>query len=182
MLIPACSALRESVDDLRVILAPHEPTERRLGQLRAAFLEAGWSPATLSDVEGQGDVGSADVILVDRVGVLAHLYTVGTVAYVGGGFHRHGLHSVLEPAAARIPVAFGPNHSNSAAAESLLERSGASEVFSPQELTRVLAEWLTVEVNLARAAEAAFGYIEEHTGAARRTVSALTEILGQSSS
>ena len=182
VLIPACSALRESVHDVRVILAPHEPTERRLGQLRARFLQMGWSPATLSDVEGQGDVGGADVILVDRVGVLAHLYTVGTVAYVGGGFHRHGLHSVLEPAAARIPVAFGPNHSNSAAAESLLERSGAREVSSPQELTRVLVAWLNNEAHRAGAAEAAFGYIEEHTGAARRTVSALTEILGQSSS
>ena len=182
VLIPACSALRESVRDLRVILAPHEPTERRLGQLRAGFLEMGWSPATLSDVEAQGAVGSADVILVDRIGVLAHLYTVGTVAYVGGGFHRHGLHSVLEPAAARIPVAFGPHHSNSAAAESLLERSGASEVLSPPELTRVLAEWFTDEESRAGAAEAAFGYIEEHAGAARRTVSALTEILGRSNS
>ena len=153
-----------------------------LDQLRASFLEMGWSPATLSDVEGQGAVGDADVILVDRVGVLAHLYTVGIVAYVGGGFHRHGLHSVLEPAAARIPVAFGPHHSNSAAAESLLERSGASEVLSPPELTRVLAEWFTDEVNRAGAAEAAFGYIEEHAGATRRTVSTLTDILGHSSS
>jgi 3-deoxy-D-manno-octulosonic-acid transferase len=65
---------------------------------------------------------------------------------------------------------------------SLLERSGAREVSSANELTRVLAEWLTDEVNLAGAAEAAFGYIEEHAGAARRTVSALTEILGRSSS
>ena len=180
VLIPACSALRESVRDLRVILAPHEPTERRLGQLRAGFLEMGWSPATLSDVEAQGAVGGADVILVDRVGVLAHLYTVATVAYVGGGFHRHGLHSVLEPAAARIPVAFGPRRSTSPAAESLLERSGASEVSSPPELTRVLVEWLTDEESRAGAAEAAFGYIEEHAGAARRTVLSLTEFLGHS--
>jgi hypothetical protein len=62
-------------------------------------------------------VGSADattdVVLVDRTGVLGDLYSLATAAFVGGGFHGAGLHSVLEPAAFGVPVAFGPRHSNS---------------------------------------------------------------------
>ena len=32
------------------------------------------------------------------------LYALATAAYVGGGFHAAGLHSVLEPAAFGAPV------------------------------------------------------------------------------
>ena len=48
-----------------------------------------------------------DVVLVDRVGVLGDLYALADVAFVGGGFHNAGLHSVLEPAAFGVPVLFG---------------------------------------------------------------------------
>ena len=36
-----------------------------------------------------------DAVVVDRVGVLAELYTVGDFAYVGGGFHAAGCLSML---------------------------------------------------------------------------------------
>jgi 3-deoxy-D-manno-octulosonic-acid transferase len=180
VLVPACSAARQAAPDLRVVLAPHEPTERRLGQIRAEFQQAGWNPVTLTDVEREGRVGDADVVLVDRVGVLAQLYTVGSLSYVGGGFHRHGLHSVLEPAAARLPVSFGPLHANAVAAGELMERKGAKEVRSAEELSRVLADWLTDAPAREQAADAAAGYIAEHRGAAGRTASALSQRLGAS--
>src|SRR5438093_2295803 len=69
--------------------------------------------------------GPVPFLVVDRVGVLATLYGAGTMAYVGGGFGRAGLHSVLEPAAWGIPVAFGPRWRNSRDAELLLEGGGA---------------------------------------------------------
>ena len=47
------------------------------------------------------------------------------MAYVGGGFGRAGLHSVLEPAAWSVPVAFGPGWRNSRDAELLLGAGGA---------------------------------------------------------
>ena len=43
------------------------------------------------------------------------------MAYVGGGFGRAGLHSVLEPAAWGVPVAFGPRWRNSRDAALLLK-------------------------------------------------------------
>jgi 3-deoxy-D-manno-octulosonic-acid transferase len=47
------------------------------------------------------------------------------MAYVGGGFGRAGLHSVLEPAAWGLPVTFGPWWSNSREAGLLIEAGGA---------------------------------------------------------
>ena len=66
-------------------------------------------------------------MLVDRVGVLGDLYALADVAFVGGGFHAAGLHSVLEPAAFGAPVVFGPRHTGSRDAGLLLaaRRRGA---------------------------------------------------------
>ena len=52
--------------------------------------------------------------------MLADLYAVADVAFVGGGFHGAGLHSILEPAAFGVPVIFGPQHASSRDAGALL--------------------------------------------------------------
>ena len=54
------------------------------------------------------------------LGVLGDLYALADVAFVGGGFHGAGLHSVLEPAAFGVPVLFGPRHEASRDASLLL--------------------------------------------------------------
>lgn len=178
VLLPACRAIRTEVSGLRLILAPHEPTEDRLVSLEDALLADGWSAGRLGALEERGEVGGADAVIVDRVGVLAQLYTVGTAAYVGGGFHDEGLHSVLEPAAAGLPVAFGPRHANARAAADLLARKAASEAESADGLARVLGRWLTDEAARGEAGARASGYIQEHRGAAARTADLLLEILG----
>ena len=40
--------------------------------------------------------------------MLSSLYAYGTVAYIGGGFARGGIHNILEPAVFGLPVIFGP--------------------------------------------------------------------------
>src|SRR5439155_814146 len=79
-------------------------------------------PVRLSQVE---HTSSAPVIVVDRVGILADLYALADVAFVGGGYHRAGLHSVLEPAVFGVPVAVGPHWHMSRDATLLIERGGA---------------------------------------------------------
>ena len=69
---------------------------------------------------GDGAAAGADVVVVDRVGVLGDLYALADIAYVGGGFHGAGLHSVIEPAAFGVPVIFGPRHTASRDAALLL--------------------------------------------------------------
>ena len=84
----------------------------------------------------------ADVVLVDRTGVLGDLYSLATAAFVGGGFHGAGLHSVLEPVAFGAPVAFGPRHSNSREAIMLVRNRGGDAVVTADETIEVLEHWL----------------------------------------
>ena len=88
-----------------------------MGERREARGARGSAPPRRAD---------ADVVLVDRVGVLGDLYALADVAFVGGGFHAAGLHSVLEPAAFGAPVLFGPRHANSRDAGLLLAAGAAA--------------------------------------------------------
>lgn len=171
------SALEMLGPELRVVLAPHEPAPERVASLVRRFGSADRKTATLADVEGAGTAAGVDVVVVDRVGVLAHLYTVGTVAYVGGGFHGAGLHSVLEPAAARLPTTFGPRHHNARAAGDLLALGGGVEVSGASELAATLGGWLADPRALDYAAGRAYDYIDAHLGAAERTASILDDLL-----
>lgn len=49
----------------------------------------------------------AEFLVVEESGVLAELYRFADCVYVGGGFER-GIHSVIEPACAGVPIACGP--------------------------------------------------------------------------
>lgn len=176
-LVPAATRARRRDPDLRLIVAPHEPSAEHVDPLVEALRAAGWRTDLLGTVEEAGTCEGADAAVVDRVGVLADLYTVGTMAYVGGGFHGDGLHSVLEPAAAGLPVLFGPRHANSRAARELLEAEGAVEVASEADLADALERWLEAPEEVRSAGERARAYVEKHRGAARRTAEILAETL-----
>ena len=175
VLIPALARIRRGWPDLRIVLAPHEPRGWDFEALRTRLSAEGWSPTLLKEAEDRGRLDGADAVLVERVGVLAELYTVASMAYVGGGFHGHGLHSVLEPAAAGAPVLFGPRHQNSLAASHLLACGGARTVSNVGALVAALEEWLEDPEKLRRDGRRALDYIEEHRGAAGRTADLLAE-------
>jgi len=56
--------------------------------------------------------GGANVVLVDRVGVLNDLYLAADVSFVGGTLVDIGGHNILEPVWAGCPVFFGPSLDN----------------------------------------------------------------------
>ena len=62
-------------------------------------------------------------MILGVVGVLSKLYWQCRIAYVGGGYST-GVHNVMEPAVARLPVLFGPKYRNSHEAEELLINKG----------------------------------------------------------
>lgn len=176
VLLPALEDARARVEEIRVIVAPHEPAPGHVSALIERLGSAGWRPATLSEVERSGIEGR-DAVVVDRVGVLAHLYTVATVAYVGGGFHDAGLHSVLEPAAAGVAMAFGPRHRNARAAGDLLEVGGARVVGGRAGLADAFTTWLIDPHQRDYAGRAALDYIGRHAGAAERSAALLLDLV-----
>ena len=127
-LLPAWTRIRDKIPDARIIIAPHEVSSRHLQSIE------NWARGhalTLARIDAD-DATGADVILVDRFGILGDLYALGDVTYVGGGFQAAGLHSVLEPAAFGVPVLFGPRHEKSRDAARLIESGGGAAGLNPK--------------------------------------------------
>jgi len=118
ILLPAFVAARKHLPALRLILVPHEPTPEHLTSLEKQIAAAGLVSVRLSQVRKKGNEA---VLLVDRIGVLAILYSAGQVAFVGGSFGP-GVHSVLEAAVHGVPVLVGPRFRNSPEAVELNEK------------------------------------------------------------
>ncbi len=159
----------------RLLIAPHEPTMSHCEAIIAWADRSRLSLRRLTSVERDTDLSLArnadvDVILVDRVGVLGDLYACADVAFVGGGFHSAGLHSVIEPAAFGAPVVFGPGHGMSREAGLLLASGGARSVASEQELADTLTTWMLDARARSEAGECARSLVERERGATVRTV------------
>jgi 3-deoxy-D-manno-octulosonic-acid transferase len=179
VLLAAFSAVCARRPDARLILAPHEPTADHLAAVERRASGAGLPMPTRL---GAAD-GPAPLLLVDRVGVLAALYGAGTMAYVGGGFGGAGLHSVLEPAAWALPVAFGPRWRQSRDAELLLQARGAAALESRStavagaELAGLWEGWIADDTERAAQGRRAGEVVKAGLGAARRSAEWLAEII-----
>jgi len=178
VVLGAFAEARHARSDLRLILVPHEPTEAHLGAAEQAASSLGLPPAVRLSVAK----AAAPLLLVDRVGLLARLYGMGDLAYVGGGYGRAGLHSVLEPAAWGRPVAFGPHWRNSRDAGLLLSAGAAIALpGSAEQGAGALADWwLAALADPARqraAGERALQVVERGLGAARRSAELLAELI-----
>lgn len=178
-LLPALADVRTRVRNVRVIVAAHEPEQRRVRDLLERLATMGWHSRTLEEVESNGSVKGVNAVVVERVGVLAQLYSVGHVAYVGGGFGSRGVHSVLEPAAARIPIVVGPHYAGTPSARALVRVGGAVAASDRRRLADALSGWLADRSAHVGAADRAFGYIESHRGAAARTAALLDPLFGR---
>ena len=157
----------------RLIIAPHEPTPAHLAPIEEWATTAGIRLARLSAPHA----GEADVVLVDRLGVLGDLYALADVAFVGGGFHHAGLHSVLEPAAFGTGVVFGPHYAASRDARLLLDADAALSVDSPATLQDLLEGWLRGADDWRPMGERAKAVVHQGLGAAQRSYELVTGLL-----
>jgi 3-deoxy-D-manno-octulosonic-acid transferase len=149
----------------RLVVAPHEPTTAHVEPIERWAAAENLRAARLNDPRAP----DADVLIVDRVGVLGDLYALADVAFVGGGFHAAGLHSVLEPAAFGVPVLFGPRYHASRDATLLLDADAAISASDDATLERALESWLTDAAARRTAGDAARAVVHRGLGAAERS-------------
>lgn len=90
----------------KVLVAPHEVDEANIRRLE--YLFKGRSIRLSQWVKDQSSPG---FLIIDTIGLLNRLYATCDIAYIGGGFGK-GIHNTLEPAAAKLPIIFGPKYYN----------------------------------------------------------------------
>lgn len=93
---------------LRVVWVPHEVEIKKVNQLKNTIQTMGFQVALASE---NSDFKNLEVLIVDKVGLLAEIYTRAQWAFVGGSFRKQ-VHSVMEPLACGLRVLVGPCYKN----------------------------------------------------------------------
>jgi 3-deoxy-D-manno-octulosonic-acid transferase len=115
------------------LLVPHDP-ECLAASAFAEVDAATWRP---------GDPApAARVVWVAARGLLADLYALADVAYVGGAMRRPKPHSLLEPAAFAVPAAVGAAAGREVGIRRMIEAGGVVAVRDSAQLVETWGDWL----------------------------------------
>ncbi len=173
VLLPAWESIVRRWPHARLMVAPHEPTAAAVERLEAWARSRGLRVARVN----AADAREASVVIVDTVGQLGDLYSAASVAFVGGGFHAAGLHSVLEPAAYGVPVICGPASPTQPDAVALADASALVRVSSTAALLDTISRWLDHPDARVQAGAAARHVVMQHRGATTRSVALIEDLV-----
>ncbi|MCX7718647.1 MAG: 3-deoxy-D-manno-octulosonic acid transferase [Candidatus Sumerlaeaceae bacterium] len=177
ILFDAFESLRRSHPDCVLILAPRHP--ERFDAVWALARQRGLAGRRLSDDSvTDTPVKPGQVVLVDRMGVLASLYGLAHVAVVAGSFVPGiGGHNLLEPAVHGVPVVFGPFAGNQPDMVQILSGGNGGVVAEPSRLADTLARLLGDEAERSRLGKAAQAALLANQGSASRNMEIMERFL-----
>lgn len=167
------------IPQLRCLVAPRHI--ERTAEVSHKIRRLGLEPVTYSDLTSsplQQRLRSNQVVLVDTIGHLRHLYALATIAYVGGSLVPKGGHNPLEPAQFGKPILTGPHLTNFRAITETLNLAGGLRVVSDAfELETALRLLLTSPQTRLRMGQKARSVIQANQGAVARTLDAIQPVL-----
>ena len=172
-IFPPLKEALQRYNDVFLIVVPHEPTEEYLQHGETFFQD--FPTERLTTLQHDPEQAPR-IIFVDTVGVLSALYSVGTLAYVGGGFYPR-VHNVMEPSVMGLPVIFGPIYDNSPEATDLLQRGFAFTVKNTEEFRMQLFQFLDNPDQCKQLGQQAQQVIESQEGVAKRCFELITTTL-----
>ena len=158
--------LLESCGKIKLLLVPHEIGEKHIKHVMEKFKAVKYSSATIEQA------AAADVIIVDKMGLLSSLYQYGNVAYVGGGFGK-SVHNLPEAVAFGIPVVFGPNHKKFNEATDLLKLQAGFTINGEEDMYKIMGRLFRDDDYRKWCGDAAKAYIYEGRGATRKIMTEL---------
>jgi len=160
----AISQILRAEPTLQLILVPHELDERFIKTIchwfeRQRLSYRRWSEASNAWLSH---------LVVDEIGILAELYSISTIVFVGGSFHAR-VHSVLEPAVYGRPILTGPFIENSIEASELSSTQGLKVCKNAEEVASSAIGFLSSKDSLQQAEGALRTYIERGLHSGRRS-------------
>ncbi|MFB3885525.1 MAG: 3-deoxy-D-manno-octulosonic acid transferase [Thermodesulfobacteriota bacterium] len=119
-----------------------------------------------------------EVILLDTMGELMNLYSLGTLVFIGGTLVPVGGHNPLEPLFFKKPVLFGPHMFHfSEISRHLIQAGGAIQAGGKEELAFHLKRLLSDEGGRKEMGEKGYQFLQRHQGATGRMMGEIRPFL-----
>jgi 3-deoxy-D-manno-octulosonic-acid transferase len=160
---------KQAIPNLKLILAPRNI--RRADEVEKIAASYSVSLQRRTKLSAQSPVAPYEVILLDTIGELGQLYSLGDIIFVGGSLIPQGGHNILEPAAHGKPILVGPHMFNFKESYALLSGRGAClTVHDSQELAAEIVVLLQDPRAAAAMGQSAAAIMLENSGAAKKSV------------
>jgi len=169
---------RRKVDGLKFILAPRHP--ERIQEVEKLIRDHNFNYIKKTDLDKSGTISKTiDVILLDTMGELRHIYSIATVAFIGKSMIAPGGgQNILEPASLGIPVVFGTYMDNfREVVKKMVEAEAGIMVNNKSELIETILNLLLYKSIRDKLKENSIGAVKSLQGATLKTLSYIGNIL-----
>ncbi len=168
--------LKKTYEDLILILAPRHP--ERFDEVADLLSHQKLRSIKKTKIKVAQKSNHHDIILLDTIGELSKLYSIGTIIFVGGSLVSTGGHNVLEPVAYKKAVIFGPHMDNfSEISRCLRESGGGFQVNNQEEFLSQTKMLLQNDVDRDKLGEKAFEVIAHNQGAINKSMEVIERFL-----
>jgi 3-deoxy-D-manno-octulosonic-acid transferase len=159
-----------------LILAPRHP--ERFQEVETLLISKKINLTRRTNLKKEDKEEINDGILLDTIGELSKLYSIGTLVFVGGSLIDIGGHNLLEPVQYKKVVLFGPFIFNFAdISEELINEGGGIKVNDKNDLFNVAKRLLDNEEELKMRGEQGHNIIERNRGANKRNLAILRKYI-----
>ena len=149
--------------NIQVYWISHEPNSQENKYLSNIFNRNSLSTEVIDSIQSIGQIDSR-IVIINAVGVLADLYWTTKVAYIGGGFSS-GVHNLMEPAVAGVPMIFGPRYKKFKEAVEIVSQNAGRSISKSIDFNKFLDFYFNSEENLTHSSKSARNIILNHSGA-----------------
>ena len=178
-LLEAWPRLLEADPQLGMVLAPRHP--ERFAAVAGLIDRFGIPWVRRSDwrIGPAGPMKPGQIVLLDTIGELASVYSIASVAFVGGSLVPAGGHNPLEPAQFGVPIVMGPHYANFRAITEDLLAHQAMRISTTEDLASALNDLLKNSAAAKAMGERAMQVFASQAGATDRCVKAIQELLAE---
>ena len=163
--------INQTAQGVKLIIAPHNIKQNDIQQLKNKIKK----PTVLYSQQIHDQLSTAQVLILDTIGLLTKVYSYANIAYVGGGFGQPGVHNVLEPAVFGLPVIIGSNFSHFTEATSLVNKGGCIVINNIDELHQIFNKFIEDDFIRVKVGQISESYVRENTGATAHVMKYFTK-------
>jgi 3-deoxy-D-manno-octulosonic-acid transferase len=166
--------------DLVLVIAPRHPDRFHFVAERIRRSGFNWVRRSHWDIEAEvlrEAVHPGQIVLLDTIGELASMYSIASVAFVGGSLVPAGGHNPLEPAQFGVPIVMGPYFENFRAIVNDLIEHKAVSITKRSEFAAALIGLYANPADSAAMGKRAWEVFNRQAGATGRTIKALRGLL-----
>jgi 3-deoxy-D-manno-octulosonic-acid transferase len=122
-------------------------------------------------------LAGGEFVLLDTIGELASVYSLASIAFIGGSLIPAGGHNPLEPAQFAVPIVMGPNYVNFRSITEELIHHQALRISTAEDLGSIFLDLLHNRRSAEAMGKRAKAVFDRQAGATARSIEAIRLLL-----